>query len=89
MNCSAGSLVLSPMLSCQKLDVPDGLQPTASDKRGWFINPMGIKQKMPVWAMFGACIPAMLLFILIFMEMQITRSVSSWSLRLLLTDLPR
>ena len=26
----------------QKLEVPDGLNPTDHTKRGWFINPLGI-----------------------------------------------
>ena len=26
----------------QKLEVPDGINPTDSTKRGWFINPLGI-----------------------------------------------
>ena len=56
----------------EKLDVPDGLQPTASYKRGWFINPMGMDQPLPIWAIFAAIIPAILAFILVFMESQIS-----------------
>ena len=55
----------------QKLDVPEGLSPTDAEKRGWFINPMG--DDLPVWAAFAAVIPALLVFILIFMETEITR----------------
>ena len=56
----------------EKLDVPDGLQPTAAYKRGWFINPMGMEHTLPIWAIFAAIIPAILGFILIFMESQIS-----------------
>lgn len=57
----------------EKLFVPDGLEPTDSTKRGWFINPMGVEKKLPVWAMFAAVIPALLVFILVFMETMITK----------------
>ncbi|CAH1788172.1 unnamed protein product [Owenia fusiformis] len=56
----------------QKLNVPDGLSPTDPKKRGWFINPMGINQPFQVWQIFAAIIPALLIFILMFMEIQIT-----------------
>jgi len=59
----------------QKLDVPDGVQPTAPYKRGWFVNPLGLKVNLPAWTMFAAIIPALLVFILLFMEAQITRYV--------------
>lgn len=56
----------------QKLNVPtDGVKPTSS-KRGWFINPLGMNNSLPVWAYFAAVIPGLLVFILIFMESQIT-----------------
>ena len=59
-------------LFLQKLYVPDGLQVTSVCKRGWFINPMGMHQPLPVWGIFVAMIPALLVFILIFMESEIT-----------------
>lgn len=55
----------------QKLNVPTGLQVTNPDERGWFINPMGLKDTLPVWAPFAAVIPAFLLFVLLFMETHI------------------
>ena len=58
----------------QALDVPNGFVPTASGKRGWLIHPMGEEETIPIWAIFFALIPALLLFILLFMETQITRS---------------
>ena len=57
----------------EKLDVPDGFEPTDSKKRDWFINPMGVDKDLPVWAIFAAAIPALLVFILIFMETMITK----------------
>lgn len=45
---------------------------TAPDKRGWVINPLGEKSPFPVWMMLASLLPAILVFILIFMETQIT-----------------
>lgn len=74
---AAGTCVL--MSNCwvlwlhhQKLNVPSGLSVTSPDKRGWFIHPMGSSGTFPMWMMFASAIPALLVFILIFMETQIT-----------------
>ncbi|NXP42895.1 B3AT protein, partial [Leiothrix lutea] len=56
----------------QKLSVPKGLQVTNSTARGWFIHPMGERDPFPIWMMFASVIPALLVFILIFLETQIT-----------------
>ncbi|MGH0114464.1 UNVERIFIED_CONTAM: hypothetical protein FKN15_017764 [Acipenser sinensis] len=56
----------------QKLNVPTGFSVTSPLKRGWFIHPLGDKQPFPIWMMFASAIPALLVFILIFMESQIT-----------------
>ncbi|GAA6102274.1 anion exchange protein 3 isoform X2 [Tachysurus ichikawai] len=56
----------------QKLNVPSGFSVTSPDKRGWFINPFGDKQAFPAWMMGASVVPALLVFILIFMETQIT-----------------
>ncbi|NXJ96876.1 B3AT protein, partial [Corythaixoides concolor] len=56
----------------QKLKVPRGLEVTNSSARGWFINPMGLTTTFPIWMMFAAVVPAILVFILIFLETQIT-----------------
>ncbi|NWS06482.1 B3AT protein, partial [Motacilla alba] len=56
----------------QKLSVPKGLQVTNSTARGWFIHPMGENNTFPIWMMFASVIPALLVFILIFLETQIT-----------------
>lgn len=56
----------------QKLVVPDGVKVTNPKARGWLINPMGEKQPFPIWMMAACCVPALLVFILIFLESQIT-----------------
>ncbi|KAM6042992.1 LOW QUALITY PROTEIN: band 3 anion transport protein [Theristicus caerulescens] len=61
----------------QKLEVPKGLQVTNSSARGWFINPMGKDNTFPIWMMFASVVPAILVFILIFLETQITTLIVS------------
>uniref|UniRef100_A0A3Q3G9F7 Anion exchange protein n=1 Tax=Labrus bergylta TaxID=56723 RepID=A0A3Q3G9F7_9LABR len=61
----------------QKLVVPKGLMVSNPAKRGWIINPFGEHQTFPVWLMFACCVPAMLVFILIFLESQITTLIVS------------
>ncbi len=52
-------------------------------QRGWLINPFGEHKPFPVWVMFACCVPALLVFILIFLESQITTWVSSYNMYLL------
>uniref|UniRef100_A0A8C9V9R7 Anion exchange protein n=1 Tax=Scleropages formosus TaxID=113540 RepID=A0A8C9V9R7_SCLFO len=73
------SILCSVVVDCaipetytQKLNVPSGFSVTSPDKRGWFISPFGDKQPFPVWMMGASAVPALLVFILIFMETQIT-----------------
>ncbi|XP_053944558.1 band 3 anion transport protein isoform X2 [Cuculus canorus] len=61
----------------QKLKVPKGLEVTNSSARGWFISPMGENKPFPIWMMFAAVVPALLVFILIFLESQITTLIVS------------
>uniref|UniRef100_A0A665U184 Anion exchange protein n=1 Tax=Echeneis naucrates TaxID=173247 RepID=A0A665U184_ECHNA len=61
----------------QKLVVPKGIQVTNPKARGWFINPMGEKKPFPIWMMAACCVPAVLVFILIFLESQITTLIVS------------
>ncbi|CAL8274461.1 unnamed protein product [Lota lota] len=61
----------------QKLVVPKGVQVTNPAARGWFINPMGINKDFPEWMMGACCVPAVLVFILIFLESQITTLIVS------------
>ena len=57
----------------QTLKAPEGFEPTKSEARGWIINPLGEEKDLPIWAIFLAIVPAILIFILMFMETQITR----------------
>ncbi|XP_027860598.1 anion exchange protein 2b isoform X1 [Xiphophorus couchianus] len=68
----------------QKLSVPSGFSVTSPNKRGWIINPLGSDGQFPVWMMFACCLPALLVFILIFMETQITTLIVSKKERMLL-----
>uniref|UniRef100_H3CF22 Anion exchange protein n=1 Tax=Tetraodon nigroviridis TaxID=99883 RepID=H3CF22_TETNG len=61
----------------QKLVVPDGIQVSNPKARGWFISPLGENQPFPVWMMGACCVPALLVFILIFLESQITTLIVS------------
>nr|XP_014341472.1 PREDICTED: anion exchange protein 3 isoform X1 [Latimeria chalumnae] len=61
----------------QKLNVPSGLSVTSPAKRGWFIHPLGGQIPFPIWMMFASAVPALLVFILIFMETQITALIVS------------
>ncbi|NXU84354.1 B3A2 protein, partial [Xiphorhynchus elegans] len=67
----------------QKLSVPSGFSVTAPDKRGWVINPLGEQSDFPVWMMVASGLPAILVFILIFMETQITTLIISKKERML------
>uniref|UniRef100_A0A3B4AIF3 Anion exchange protein 3 n=1 Tax=Periophthalmus magnuspinnatus TaxID=409849 RepID=A0A3B4AIF3_9GOBI len=46
-------------------------------RSGWFISPFGDKQPFPTWMMGASVVPALLVFILIFMETQITSLIVS------------
>ncbi|XP_067397153.1 band 3 anion transport protein isoform X1 [Emydura macquarii macquarii] len=61
----------------QKLSVPEGLKVSNTTARGWFIHPLGKNKDFPIWMMFGAALPALLVFILIFLESQITTLIVS------------
>ncbi|CAL8301631.1 unnamed protein product [Lota lota] len=61
----------------QKLVVPNGLTVSNPAQRGWLINPFGEHKAFPVWVMFACCVPAILVFILIFLESQITTLIVS------------
>ncbi|NXJ71296.1 B3A2 protein, partial [Rostratula benghalensis] len=63
---------LPPIPPPQKLSVPSGFSVTAPEQRGWVINPLGQRSDFPVWMMVASGLPAILVFILIFMETQIT-----------------
>ncbi|KAF6097173.1 solute carrier family 4 member 1 (Diego blood group) [Phyllostomus discolor] len=61
----------------QKLNVPSGLKVSNSSARGWVIHPLGLYSEFPIWMMFASALPALLVFILIFLESQITTLIIS------------
>ncbi|XP_048866358.1 anion exchange protein 2a isoform X2 [Brienomyrus brachyistius] len=67
----------------QKLSVPSGFSVTSPDKRGWVISPLGSDGQFPIWMMAASFLPAILVFILIFMETQITTLIVSKKERML------
>ncbi|XP_076271812.1 anion exchange protein Ae2 isoform X2 [Rhynchophorus ferrugineus] len=60
-----------PEIYTDKLNVPEGLSPSRPDYRGWLIPPGGMYLPLPTWVMFASVVPAMLVYILIFMETHI------------------
>ncbi|XP_062382111.1 anion exchange protein 2a [Sardina pilchardus] len=56
----------------QKLSVPSGFSVTSPEQRGWVIHPLGSDGQFPIWMMAASLLPAVLVFILVFMETQIT-----------------
>uniref|UniRef100_A0A7N8XC64 Anion exchange protein n=1 Tax=Mastacembelus armatus TaxID=205130 RepID=A0A7N8XC64_9TELE len=67
----------------QKLNVPTGFSVSSPEKRGWLISPLGSDGQFPVWMMGASILPAILVFILIFMESQITALIVSKKERML------
>merc|ERR1719356_332907 len=56
----------------QKLNIPEGISVTNPAVRGWLINPLGVGDNaLPVYAMIAAILPAILLYLLLFMETHI------------------
>ncbi|XP_056642113.1 band 3 anion transport protein isoform X1 [Diorhabda sublineata] len=65
---------LVPETYTEKLNVPvGGLKPSNSERRGWFISPAGV----PIWIMFASVVPAVLVYILLFMETHISELIIS------------
>ncbi|XP_060940440.1 anion exchange protein 2a [Limanda limanda] len=67
----------------QKLNVPSGFSVSSPEKRGWMISPLGSDGQFPIWMMGASILPAILVFILIFMESQITALIVSKKERML------
>lgn len=57
-----------PETYTEKLNVPEGFSPSEPVKRGWLIPFSGV----PIWIMFASVVPAMLVYILLFMETHIS-----------------
>lgn len=60
-----------PATYTEKLSVPEGLSPSNTDVRGWLIDPSGSGEPFPLWIVAAASVPAMLVYILLFMETHI------------------
>ena len=60
-----------PQVHTDKLNVPNGISPSDPERRGWLI-PFG---PVPMWLPFISLIPALLVYILIFMETQISELI--------------
>lgn len=63
---------LVPSVYTEKLVVPEGLSPSDPSKRGWFI---GFSTDFAEWVPFACVVPALLAYILIFMESQISELI--------------
>ncbi|KAH8380652.1 hypothetical protein KR009_011982 [Drosophila setifemur] len=62
---------LVPAVYTEKLVVPEGLSPSDPSKRGWFIG----FNATEAWVPFACVVPALLVYILIFMESQISELI--------------
>ncbi|XP_015585826.1 band 3 anion transport protein isoform X2 [Cephus cinctus] len=58
----------------EKLQVPDGLVPS-DHTRSWFVSPAGKEKAIPLWMALACCVPAFLVYILVFMETQISELI--------------
>lgn len=65
----------NPTTYTEKLKVPEGLTPSDPTARGWFISPSGLKGPVEPWVPFIAIVPAILVYILMFMETHISEYV--------------
>lgn len=65
----------NPTTYTEKLKVPEGLTPSDPEARGWFISPSGLKAPIDPWVPFIALVPAVLIYILVFMETHISEYV--------------
>ncbi|XP_040568533.1 band 3 anion transport protein isoform X2 [Lepeophtheirus salmonis] len=54
-----------------KLKVPSGVEVTTPEKRGWVVSPLGKNSDIQPWIPFAAFLPAILLYLLLFMETHI------------------
>ncbi|KAL4216954.1 Anion exchange protein 3 [Mactra antiquata] len=57
----------------QKLYIPSTFTHSDGTISRWFVNPLGEKEPLQIWLMFVAAIPAFLIFLLLFLESQLTQ----------------
>ncbi|XP_034170972.1 anion exchange protein Ae2 isoform X2 [Osmia lignaria lignaria] len=58
----------------EKLLVPEGLSPTVPG-RDWIVSPVGMQKPIPLWMAMACIVPALLVYILVFMETQISELI--------------
>ncbi|XP_015430011.1 PREDICTED: band 3 anion transport protein [Dufourea novaeangliae] len=58
----------------EKLLVPEGLSPTIPG-RSWIVSPVGVQKPIPLWMAMACIVPALLVYILVFMETQISELI--------------
>ncbi|XP_031772388.1 anion exchange protein 2 [Apis florea] len=58
----------------EKLLVPEGLTPTLPG-RNWIVSPAGVHKPIPLWMAMACIVPALLVYILVFMETQISELI--------------
>lgn len=66
---------LVPGTYTEKLKVPEGLSPSNPDIRGWIISPVGRDGPIQWWVAFACAVPALLIYILLFMETHISELI--------------
>lgn len=64
-----------PNTYTQRLSVPKGFTPSNPQVRGWIVDPTGTLQPIEMWVAFAAGVPALLVYILLFMETHITELI--------------
>ncbi|XP_076171152.1 anion exchange protein Ae2 isoform X5 [Ptiloglossa arizonensis] len=62
------------MVKTEKLLVPEGLSPTQPG-RSWLVSPVGVHKPIPLWMAMACIVPALLVYILVFMETQISELI--------------
>ncbi|XP_053971166.1 band 3 anion exchange protein isoform X5 [Hylaeus volcanicus] len=62
------------MVKTEKLLVPEGLSPTQRG-RSWLVSPVGLHKPIPLWMAMACIVPALLVYILVFMETQISELI--------------
>lgn len=76
----------NPTTYTEKLKVPEGLTPSDPEARGWFISPSGLKTSIDPWVPFISIVPAILVYILMFMETHISEYVSTYFIDIVSTQ---
>lgn len=62
--------MIASSIPTEKLQAGGGFTLTSSEREGWFVNPMGHKESMSIGNIIAALIPAILVSILLFMEVE-------------------